>query len=268
MSALDKLERAKGGPFTYRYGGQVRGLPSPAEIPPLLLIELLQRGCHGFRLPTMPNWKADALFQRWVEHFDLPDPQSAGRLQYVVERYSNALEFDLRVHAAGADLGELWRARRWRYLLNLIDHLPGHSNYSMAVSQDEEHAAMLAEAIAKRPETEDKGPSLTSWTPEVSVLADVVDELRAVRHTLVMVNSEKGKAPKAPQPYPRPKSALAKARQQANFRRRQASHESLAARLLPHKQPGWEAPKEPEPAPKPASPGTEYLRRKARALTP
>lgn len=235
MTPLDQLERARGGPFTYRHRGEVRGLPDPRALRADVLLRILQTGNTGAM--DAPLWKLRALFEAWSAHYDLPGPRQAERLWYLCERYSNVLEVDLRVNAQES-LGELWRSRQWRYLLNLIDHLPGHSHYAAAVANDPEHADKLAKALAERAESGeqvDKGPSLILWTPEVRVLADLIDEIKRLRHVIIMANSEKGKAPKAPDPYPRPKSALDGATKRAEHARRQAAHEALAARLLPHK---------------------------------
>jgi len=266
MTQLERVERAKGGPFTYLLGGEVRGLPSPVDMTPDQILHALQTGFRGLPVPRMRGWQATLLFERWIEHYDLPSVQDIQRLAYLIERYSNVLEFDLVVYAAGADLGALWRGRRWRFLLNLIDHLPGHSHYAAAVSQDEEHAELLAAAMANRGPASDERPSpaLTSWTPEVNVLADLVDAVNALRHVTIVMGGDGKSQPKPPEPYTRPKSAIQEAMRRAEYDRRKAAHESLTLRLLPHKRKAkaqW--PVEP-PEPEPPTPGTAYLRRMAR----
>lgn len=243
MDLLDQLELAKGGPFTYRVNGQVRGLPSSSDLGYLELLDILERGAfafqHRFDIPPMALWRLDMLFARWCAHHDLPDAQSARRLHYVVTKYGRDLEFDLRVHAAGADLGELWRSRRWRHLLNLIDHLPSHTYYSETVSNDEEHAAMLAKAEAARrksgEEPQEWAPPLRTWTPEVDTLTKILDAINGLKYVTIAANSEKGKAPKPPEPAPRPRTAIDIARKRAEYDRRMVKHKSLVARLLPHK---------------------------------
>lgn len=237
MRALERLERAKGGPFVYRVNGQTRGLSSPADMTPFEVLDRLDQGT--FAIPGLTLDQGDRLFAAWCAHFDLPDFGSARRLAYLVDRYDAALEFDLRVHAAGADLGELWRARRWRTLLNLIDHLPSHTYYAEAVSNDEEHADMIAKAEAARRENgqpEEKWtPPLRSWTPEMGKLTEILDAVRGLNFTLIAVNSEKGKAGQPPPPSPRPMTAIDKARKRADYHRRLESHKSLVARMLPKK---------------------------------
>lgn len=240
MTEVERLERAKGGPFTYRHNGEVRGLPSPVEMTPAAVLDVLQHGHLALlaHLPRMLGWEADLLVERWIAHYDLPVPRDAQRLAYLIDRHRNALEFDLLVHVAGADLGELWRARRWRLLLNMIDHLPGHSHFSAAIANDEEHAKLLAEAMTQRKdrgEEQSTGPSLTRWTPEVAAIADLIDEVKALRYVTISANTTKGPAPKPPEPYARPGSAIQDAMRRAETDRRWAAHRSLAARMLPHK---------------------------------
>lgn len=187
----------------------------------------------------MPEWKRALVFERWRAAYDLPAFNDGQRLAYLVDKYRAPIAADLRMHAH-MDLGELWRERRWVTILDVLDRLPGHSWFSSAVSMDEEHAAMMAESIqaqaaASGQQPEAKGPSLTGWTNEVAALTNVLDAVRAVQHTIVAVNSERGKVPEPPKPAPRPVTPLEKALKAAAFAARKAKHESLVARVLPHK---------------------------------
>lgn len=98
---------------------------------------------------------------------------------------------------------------------------------------------MMAESLAARKaagdERDDRGPALTTWTPEVAMLANVLDAVRGVQHAVVAVQAGK-KAPPPPEPSPRPKTPLEKAMARAEYERKKAAHEALAARLLPHKR--------------------------------
>jgi hypothetical protein len=143
----------------------------------------------------------------------------------VIGKYRAEIEYDLRAQLPGTDLGELWRSRRWRLLLNLIDHLPRNSYYAQAVANDEEHARMLLESM--QGEKSDHSPALSTWTQEAAILADLVDAVNALQHTLIAVNSTKG-AGKPKDPYPRPKTAIDRVRRQV----RQERHEALANRML------------------------------------
>lgn len=111
-------------------------------------------------------------------------------------------------------------------LLNLIDHLPSHTHFFSAMSQDEEYAEMVLDAQERGETSAGAGPSLTTWTPEVNALATVIDKLETVRMSVV---GGFGGKPGEFIAYPRPKTAIDKVR----HRRRVAQHESLVARLVP-----------------------------------
>ncbi len=132
------------------------------------------------------------------------------------------------------DVGTLWRSRQWRMLLNLIDHLPQNTWYQAAMSTDPEHAAMLLEARDKakkagQPDPGPSAPSLAIWSPEVDMLAKVVDGIGGVQAAVI---ASGGGKPKEPKPVPRPANAMETAR----LRRKQAEHEKMKARLLPIRQ--------------------------------
>lgn len=230
---IDALEAR--GPFAFRYAGRAIALPSPVD----LSIHVIAAALYLEHVPGTPNmrrWQERAVVRAWSAHHDLPTLQHLQRLCYAVERYHDAIEYDLRAEL-GVDLDALWRGRRFRRLLNLIDHLPRHTWYSEAVSTDQEHAEMLAKALAEQGDDGSKhSPPMHTWSPEVDMLAKVVDAVRSVNHTLAAVNSEKGKAPKPPEPEARPKTALDGIRKAAYHSQRQAKHEALAKRLLPHKR--------------------------------
>lgn len=130
-------------------------------------------------------------------------------------------------------MGGLWRSRRWRFLLNLIDHLPQNTWYHDMVSQDIEHAMMMLraqDAAKRRGESvvERKGPSLRTWSPEVDRLTRIIEELKMLQSLTVAVGS--GSKPKKVKPEPRPQTAMETAR----LRLRNERHAILRARMLPH----------------------------------
>lgn len=235
---LLSLEQAKGGPFVYQHEGAVLVLPDPRDMPLEAILNAVASDGRSL-LPELrlPLWKLRALLQRWVAHYDLGAPREIERLAYLLDRYDDHVEYDLRIHAGGADLRELWQSRRWRLLLNLIDHLPRHSYYSEAVANDPEHAAMIArsraEAEANGEEKKPYSPPMTIWTPEVGAIADLIDAVNGVKHVIQVVNSDpKGRKPQPPQAYPRPKTALQNAVQRAKHERRKKQHEALVKRLI------------------------------------
>lgn len=231
--SLDLLEKAHGGPFRVRLRGETAVVVDPAELGFQQVLQALEaRVVPG--LPPLPLWQAHQLGRAWAAHYDLPDFQSAQRLAYLLDRYRPALTYDLH-HWCNVDVGELWRARRWRTLLDLIDHLPGWSWYASAVFNDEEHAAMLAESMKSQEESGEKptgAPPQHHWTPEVQAITTLTD---AVNQITYVTSAANGGKPSPPKPMPRPLSPLEKALKRAQHERRQAAHESLVARLLPHK---------------------------------
>lgn len=236
MRAIEQIEAARGGPFLYASRGEVYTAPSPVDLTPARLLNAMAANMVP-GTPNMPLFRARALFRAWSAHHDLPSLQQAQRLAYLLNRYRDILEYDLLEHL-GADPGALWRERRWRYLLNLIDRLPRHSYYYEAVANDEEHAEMLAKAMAQREQGDSTGPTgppIHTWSPEVAALHDVLDAVRNVSYTVAAVNSQKRIEP--PKPAPRPVTALDRLMKRERHRERQAKHQSLVARLLPHKRP-------------------------------
>lgn len=222
-----------------RHRGQVLALPDPREHHFQWVLAVLETGHVPGTPDDIPLWKTALIFDRWRAAWELPDAVQAKRLAYLVDHYRAAISHDLAIHTR-YDLGDLWRARRWTLLLDILDRLPAHSQYASTVSMDKEHAAMLAEQLAAQdddPEAEKSGPSLAGWSQEVAAITNVFDAVRQVQHTLIAVNAEKGKVPDPPKPAPRPSTPLEAAMKSAAFRRRQARHEALVARVLPQKRP-------------------------------
>ena len=184
----------------------------------------------------IPEWKRALVFDRWRAAWDLPVFQDAQRLTYLLDHYRGAISSDLIRHA-GLDLGQLWRQRRWTLLLDVLDRLPGNSHFAAAISMDEEHARMMADAIVARKANGDEedtdGPALTTWTPELAMLTNVFDAVTSVRHAVIMVNSEKRVDP--PKPAPRPWTPLAAALAGAQRRQREQEHQSIVNRFLPNR---------------------------------
>lgn len=236
MKSIDLLEHG-GGEFQIRHEGYVLDMPDPREMHYQEVLLSLHVGHVRWTPTDIPEYKRAAIFERWCAAWDLPPFNDARRLAYLVDHYRAALVNDLLVHAH-LDLGELWRARRWQTLLDVIDRLPGHSHYSAAVANDEEYAEMIARAMAERKRAgeapEDNGPRMTGWTPEVAALTNLLDAVNGVRYAVVATQLGK-KAGDPPKPSRRPVTALEKAMRRAEYKRRQAAHESLVARVLPQK---------------------------------
>lgn len=144
-------------------------------------------------------------------------PGGSRRLVYLISRYGGAIEADLA--ALGWDLAALWRYRRWRFLLNLIEHLPRTSHFVAAMADDEELAEQLPE-----PQGESH-PPLTEYSPVVERLDLVVDRLGEV--VTAVVNTVAKKPRKPPRAQRRPQTA----RERLKLKRRKAKHALLLKRL-------------------------------------
>ena len=137
------------------------------------------------------------------------------------------------------DVLELWQARRWRKLLNLIDHLPRNSFYAQAVSEDPDHMKALQAARDAAGETgPPPPPPLAWWSAEVDAIADLRDSVIELRDTLIRVNVPKEGQNKIPAPKftirpghkPEGRAKFAQANEE-----QLAKHAKLVGKLLPHK---------------------------------
>lgn len=236
MNGIDLLEHGGGG-FALRRGGELLSLPDPREQHYQWVLAALHLRHVPGTPEDIPLWQHDRVFERWCAAWDLPEFSSARRLAYLVDNYRAAISNDLSVYTHH-DLGALWRGRRWRLLLDVIDRLPAHSWYNATVVNDEKHAKMLADSMAARRAdgpAEDRGPSMTTWTPEVAALTNVYDAVRGVQHAVYAAqHGEKAGPP--PKAAARPSTALQRAMEAAERQRKRAAHEALAARVLPHKR--------------------------------
>ena len=235
--ALDALDAVSRRPAVV-WQGSTYVLPDPASIPWREVVTILEnpnalvgRAPKGLRGIGM--WRWALVRDAWAAAFDIGNAQQARRLCYVMSRYPTAVEADFARFRPGINPHDLWRARRWRELLSLIDHLPQNTHYHHAVSQDEDHARMLIEAEkaakARGDEPPPSGPSMATWSPEVAILTTLVDAVKENTYTTVKVATDKGGgAP--PKPMPRPSSVLEKVR----LRMRAQAHDILVRRMLPH----------------------------------
>ena len=117
------------------------------------------------------------------------------------------------------------------------------------MANDEEYAEQVAKAISESQQQggEKASVPLHTWTPEVAALTDLRDAVMWVRHAVLQAAGAKGL--KTPEPALRPQTPLQRARERGEFKRRQTKHEALAARLLPHKRPGYKPPPPPPALP-------------------
>lgn len=88
---------------------------------------------------------------------------------------------------------------------------------------------MILEARKRAKDNGDRwAPPMHQWSADVEATTKVLDAVNQLRHTLVAVNSPKGKAGKPPKPFPRPATVLEK----MEHRSKREAHENLANRIL------------------------------------
>lgn len=116
-------------------------------------------------------------------------------------------------------MAALWRDRRWRFLLNLVDHLPRDSAYGQAIADDDELAAVAASDGSS-------SPAVSEWSSEVELLAAVYDRLGDVINA---VAASGGGKPVRVRPWPRPLTAADRAAK----RRKRDAYADIIARVLP-----------------------------------
>jgi hypothetical protein len=187
----------------------------------------------------MPFREIVRLQASWRVQQGLIDGDGLARLLWIVGTFSSELEVDLLQHV-GVSLGDLWRRRQWRLLLNLIDHLPRATWSWQAMANHPEYAERIAGQVAARrllaDPDEGPSPSLVEHTPEVAALTSVIDAINALRVTVMQANTPSGKSiPKIP-PYPRPRTLIDSMIDSKERMQRWAKHEELANRLLPHRR--------------------------------
>lgn len=112
-------------------------------------------------------------------------------------------------------------------MLNLIEHLPQNSHTMEALLNDADYARASLEAqkrLGIKPKK--RGPSLSTWSAEVGLLADLVD---AVRENTAVTSAAAGAKTKEPPRYDRPRTAFDLVYAQM----REEAHRNLVARVLP-----------------------------------
>ena len=121
----------------------------------------------------------------------------------------------------GWDAYVLFRARRYRFLLTLIDALPSTSRTVAAMLNDPEVALETARALAEAADDDATEAQLRAQTPEVRVMQDIFD---------LLVSAFGGK-----ETYPRPESLTEIALDEARTDARDANARRALAALMP----GW-----------------------------
>lgn len=127
----------------------------------------------------------------------------------MVDRYGEAIEFDLHRYL-GLDLLDFFRGRHsWRKLLALLPQLPHGSAYWAARADDDEAAEAYLAAHPDDPERGPGGLPLTELSLSVQLQAQAVDMLRVVAARIEALGGGK---PPAVVPIPRATTALQRAK--------------------------------------------------------
>lgn len=221
--AWAQLDRERPGkPFTVRAGGKVLRFRAAPDVPAGVLIRVTAdwRLFLGYCIDDTATlvdadfqwWKAEHMLRLYRHHHGLcTTPQEDMRLFTLLEQgdYRDAIEADLQ-EIYGVDLGELWRARRWRKLLGMIERLRRSTHFGEATAADEK----LAEFVLRK-ERDRNGEELpptrrmSEFTVEAELLSVVADRLAE----LVQVGvASRGGRPRQVKPMPRPKTAVEKLR--------------------------------------------------------
>ena len=117
----------------------------------------------------------------------------------------------------------LFRARRWRFLLTLIDGLASTSRTTVAILNDPERFEEIARTVAETEATaDDTEARMREQTPVVRLLQDIFD----------LVSAAFG----GKEPYPRPVSAVELALEDARTYHLHNFRDEAMKALLPH----WE----------------------------
>ena len=228
-----------GGEFVYSSGGQDHTIPAAASLSHGFILELLD-DLYLFgawvKVPDgLPLGVLEELREAWCIHQGLPtEIEEAEHLVAVLQRFGDDLEIDLR--DGGLNLTVEFQARRWRKLLNAIDHLPYACHYREKMLNDPEMARKIAERQAKQEEGATKrGIRVSEFTQTVALLRDAIMELRLVKSAVIA--SGGGRAGN-PELYPGPITLL----RETEHERRMADHKALVARVQPGKRTqsgGW-----------------------------
>lgn len=235
---LDQFDAEVAGPMWVKDGDAVVAIPPATEFH----WRAVASACHsldGFVALIWPpetpvrhwkRWKVDTIHRAWIRHNGLLAMPHLQRLIYMMERYADGIEYDLRNHL-GLDAGAMWRDRRWRELMAYIDMLPTDSHKNRLLTNDEEHMeAILASQKGDRGDTK---PSMANWgqlESMVAVLIDAVNRNTEVTHAVAQGKKKPLRIP----PYPRPATAAEKVEHAIQKKK----HEEMVALLLPGKRAG------------------------------
>jgi|SRR5690606_24656588 len=227
-----------GGDFVYIDGGREYTIPAAVDVHFETLVEVLRSDLAFWKWSELradlPLGVVSEVRDAYCIHQGLPlDPADVEQMFAMLGRYGSELEIDLRDR--GIDLISDFRERRWRRIINAIDHLPYASHFRERMLNDPE----MVEMIMKRQMEQEKdgkkksksGIPVSEYTRVVGIGRDLIQEIRSLRAVVLAVA---GGGSKPPEPYEGPITLL----KEAEFNVRQAQHDSLVARVLPGKAAG------------------------------
>lgn len=222
------LDRERPGqPFMVRVGGRVLRFRPATDLPAHMLLQVAGdwRLFLGYCVDNAEDlagldfawWRAEHMLRMYRRHYGLCETPAEDRRLFSLmqERsYRDAVEADLQ-EIYRVDLGELWRARRWRTLLNYVERLRRATHFGEATAVDEKLAKLVLDDERKRKD----GPPvmerrMSEFTVEAELLSLAVDRLG----DLLQVQVAKRGGKTRPVKYqPRPKTAVAKMREKRDM---------------------------------------------------
>lgn len=226
---LDQLDAERLGPFSVRLRGERIVLPAPSTLSWRNTATAATSGHHFMQLVWpkeigLPAWMVEPVQKAWRIHHGIPEVDDIQRLIYTMNRYVEAVEYDLR-DKLDLSAGQLWRERRWRELLNYIDSLPSNTMTSQALANDKEHLRMVLKQGARQKGA--GGPRLADWSLTNAQLAGLIDAVNALRITTIGLSGAKGAKPSF-EPQPRPRTAV----DEIEYEMRKAQHEEMVGMLV------------------------------------
>jgi hypothetical protein len=119
--------------------------------------------------------------------------------------------------------------RPWSQLIRLADHLPPYSHYKLALTDDDDLQRYREARYAGQKMPPPRPPTLDSWTETDEIIAVLHDGFGILHHTLIAINTDKGKKPPKFVPARRPRTAA----ERAESRRDREQLDELRAKLRP-----------------------------------
>jgi hypothetical protein len=140
----------------------------------------------------------------------------------LVDRYGEAIEWDLLTHCNGLDLLDFFRGKHsWRKLSMILERLPGSSAYRGAMLSATSGSSSIA---AQSASTKPTPPAWSEYTPERAALDNILDRLGDV---VTAVVTSAGSKPPTITPATRPITEVDRVR----LRREKNAHDALVAEV-------------------------------------